>query len=225
MTKQSHVIHMTVLIIDKELKEKIPELELGVIQLNDIKVTKSSDILWNDLQNQGSQLVQQVGSLETLAQLPAVEATRRAYKLLGKDPSRYRGSAEALLRRVISGKPLYKINNVVEINNYISLLSLCPVGSYDGANIKGNVTFRIGKAGEYYKGIGKDIVNLEGLPIFSDEVGPFGSPTSDSEKTMISEKTTNVMTVIISFGGQTETMPSLVEKGKSLFKKYGIVKE
>jgi DNA/RNA-binding domain of Phe-tRNA-synthetase-like protein len=131
----------------------------------------------------------------------AILATRAGYKALGKDPARYRGSAEALLRRVIAGKGLPRINNVVDVINLVSVESRLPVGLYDLAHVQRDIVFRAGRAGETYKGIGKYDLNLEGLPVFCDAVGPHGSPTSDSERTMVTAATKHVIAIIISFGG------------------------
>jgi DNA/RNA-binding domain of Phe-tRNA-synthetase-like protein len=131
----------------------------------------------------------------------AILATRAGYKALGKDPARYRGSAEALLRRLIAGKGMPRINNVVDVINLVSVESRLPVGLYDSAYVEGPVEFRAGRAGETYKGIGKYDLNLEGLPLFADVQGPHGSPTSDSERTMVTQATKRVMAIIVSFGG------------------------
>jgi DNA/RNA-binding domain of Phe-tRNA-synthetase-like protein len=132
---------------------------------------------------------------------PAVLATRTAYKALGKDPARYRGSAEALLRRILSNKGLPRINAVVDVINLVSVESRLPVGLYDLANVSGDIVFRAGRAGETYKGIGKYDLNLEGMPLFADAQGPHGSTTSDSERTMVTAATKRVLAVIVSFGG------------------------
>jgi DNA/RNA-binding domain of Phe-tRNA-synthetase-like protein len=105
------------------------------------------------------------------------------------------------LRRVIAGKGLPRINNVVDVINLVSVESRLPVGLYDLAHAQGDILFRAGRAGETYKGIGKYDLNLEGLPVFCDAVGPHGSPTSDSERTMVTEATRQVVAIIISFGG------------------------
>src|SRR3989442_9199006 len=110
---------------------------------------------------------------------PAVLATRAAYKALGKDPARYRGSAEALLRRIVAKKGLPRINAVVDVINLVSVESRLPVGLYDLAQVSGDIVFRAGLAGETYKGIGKYDLNLEGWPLFADAIGPHGSATSD----------------------------------------------
>src|ERR1700747_3045829 len=131
----------------------------------------------------------------------ALLATRAGYKALGKDPARYRGSAEALLRRLIAGKGMPRINNVVDVINLVSVESRLPVGLYDLAHVEGAIEFRAGRAGETYKGIGKYDLNLEELPLFADAQGPHGSPTSDSERTMVTEATKHVLAIIVSFGG------------------------
>jgi len=128
-------------------------------------------------------------------------ATRAGYKALGKDPARYRGSAEALLRRLIAGKGMPRINNVVDVINLVSVESRLPVGLYDLAHVEGAIEFRAGRAGETYKGIGKYDLNLEELALFADAQGPHGSPTSDSERTMVTEATKHVLAIIVSFGG------------------------
>jgi len=148
-----------------------------------------------------------------------VETTRKAYKALGKDPARYRGSAEALLRRVVAGKGLPQINAVVDVINLVSVESRLPVGLYDLRHVVGEIVFRAGRAGETYKGIGKYDLNLEGLPLFADTVGPHGSATSDSERTMVTAATNQVLAVIISFGG-TEGLDRWAQRMSALLKQY-----
>jgi DNA/RNA-binding domain of Phe-tRNA-synthetase-like protein len=131
-------------------------------------------------------------------------ATRAAYKALGKDPARYRGSAEALLRRVIASKGLPRINAVVDVINLVSVESRLPVGLYDLAAVSGDIVFRAGRAGETYKGIGKYDLNLEGLALFADAIGPHGSATSDSERTMVTASTKSIVALIVSFGGAAD---------------------
>jgi DNA/RNA-binding domain of Phe-tRNA-synthetase-like protein len=150
---------------------------------------------------------------------PQVEATRAAYKALGKDPARYRGSAEALLRRMVAGKGLPEINSVVDVINLVSVESRLPIGLYDLSHVTGEIVFRAGRAGETYKGIGKYDLNLEGLPIFCDTAGPHGSPTSDSERTMVTAATKEVLAVIVSFGG-VENLSRWTERISSLLTQH-----
>ena len=170
---------------------------------------------------------------EKIAKLPepravlessAILATRAGYKALGKDPARYRGSAEALLRRLIAGKGMPRINNVVDVINLVSLESRLPIGLYDLAHVEGAIEFRAGRAGETYKGIGKYDLNLEELPLFADAKGPHGSPTSDSERTMVTEATTHVLAIIISFGGAS-ALDSAMKRMKELVETFCAAKD
>jgi len=146
-------------------------------------------------------------------------ATRAGYKALGKDPARYRGSAEALLRRLIAGKGLPRINSVVDVINLVSVESRLPIGLYDLAQVEGAIEFRPGCAGETYKGIGKYDLNLEGLPLFADAKGPHGSATSDSERTMVTEKTNCVLAILVSVDGPNR-LEQWTQKLSGLFAAY-----
>ncbi len=123
------------------------------------------------------------------------------------------------MRRVLSGKGLYQINSVVDINNLVSLESLNPAGTYDLEKITPPIELRIGAAGESYKGIGKDLINIESLPVFADAAGPFGSPTSDSERAMVSLETRKVLMVLFSFTGP-EDLGHWMQRADELLGRY-----
>lgn len=138
--------------------------------------------------------------VEDIAGLPAVAGTRSLYKALGKDPARYRPASEALLRRLAQGKGLYRVNTVVDINNLMSITTGLPGGTYDAALVQGDVVLRRGSPEDSYAGIGRGPLNLDGLPILADEVGAFGSPTSDSERTAITPETRRLLMILFGFG-------------------------
>lgn len=186
--------------IDGELKEKCPRVALACVTA-EVEAGGTPEGLEQELRACEEKILK-LAEPKAVLESAAIMATRAAYKALGKDPARYRGSAEALLRRVIAGKGLPRINNVVDVINLVSVESRLPVGLYDSANVEGEIVFRAGRAGETYKGIGKYDLNLEGLPVFCDEIGPHGSPTSDSERTMVTETTKKVIAIIISFSGR-----------------------
>ena len=158
-------------------------------------------------------------TLDNMKEQINIKTTRLAYKKIGKDPSRYRVSSEALIRRILQGKGLYKINNVVDTNNLISIETGYSVGSYDMKNIKGDIIFRIGKEGEKYQGIGKEMINIENLPVFCDDIGPYGSPTSDSTRAMVIDNSKEILTTIISFNGK-EDLLEFLELAKNYIVKY-----
>ena len=127
---------------------------------------------------------------------PQVEEVRTMYKRVGIDPTKRRPSSEALLRRVLKGDPLPRINCVVDVCNWCSVEFQLPYGLYDAARIEGDVTLRIGRDGESYPGIRKDEVNVAGRITLADAAGPFGNPTSDSARTMVTTATTRVLLIV-----------------------------
>jgi DNA/RNA-binding domain of Phe-tRNA-synthetase-like protein len=185
--------------IDAKLKAKCPRTALACLTAR-VEMGPSPVALLGEM-NQRELDIQELPFPRGVLESPQVETVRKAYKSLGKDPARYRGSAEALLRRIVAGKGFPQINAVVDVINLVSVESRLPIGLYDLAHVTGEIIFRAGRAGETYKGIGKYDLNLEGLPIFCDAAGPHGSPTSDSERTMVTAATKQVLGIIISFGG------------------------
>lgn len=207
------------IVIDSELKRACPNLQLGTI-FADVVVEKRNRVIWDMLQNAGKGVLRQY-TLDTLSSNLRLQAAREAYRSLGKDPTRYRVSSEALLRRVLQGKDIYQINNVVDINNLLSIESLLSAGSYDLSRVRGAMVFRTGKPGESYKGIGKETINISELPVFADEDGPFGSPTSDSERAMITLNTRKALMVLISFSGDLNgELTSFLDRGRKLLRNY-----
>jgi DNA/RNA-binding domain of Phe-tRNA-synthetase-like protein len=123
-------------------------------------------------------------------------AVRVMYKRAGVDPTKTRPSSEALLRRVRRGDPLPRINSLVDLVNWCSLESQLPFGLYDLDRVQGAITLRLGRPGEEYAGIRKDAVHVAGRLTLADAVGPFGNPTSDSARAMVTPTTTRVLVVI-----------------------------
>jgi DNA/RNA-binding domain of Phe-tRNA-synthetase-like protein len=125
-----------------------------------------------------------------------IAAVRAMYRRVGLDPTKTRPSSEALLRRVRKGDPLPRINSMVDVCNWCSFEFQLPYGLYDAAKIQGDVVLRLGRAGESYPGIRKDDVHVGGRIALADEIGPFGNPTSDSARTMVTTATTSALLVV-----------------------------
>ena len=121
---------------------------------------------------------------------------RAMYKRVGIDPTKTRPSNEALLRRVRKGQPLPRVNSLVDVINWCSVEFQLPYGLYDRRHIRGPVTLRLGREGEEYAGIRKDVVHVAGRIALVDEEGPFGNPTSDSARTMVTTATTRALVVV-----------------------------
>ena len=174
------------------------EVTLACIQAR-VAVEKKSTPLGQALRLEAELRVESLDEAP-VSEVPAIAAARRAFKALGKDPSRYRVSSEALMRRLAQGKALYRINTVVDTNNLVSLHTGLSAGTYRVAALQPPLVLRKGGAGETYEAIGRGPFNLESLPVLADAQGPFGSPTSDSERSMITLDAEAVLMVLYAFG-------------------------
>ncbi len=193
--------------ISEDFAEAGVAVTLGCIQAR-VGVAKTNTPLGQALKLQAEMRVE---SLEdsAVAEIPAIAAARRAFKALGKDPSRYRVSSEALMRRLVQGKALYRINTVVDTNNLVSLHTGLSAGSYKTAALTPPLVFRKAGPGESYDAIGRGPFNLESLPVMADTQGPFGSPTSDSERSMITLDAEEVLMVLYGFGADADLTRAL----------------
>lgn len=203
--------------ISPQLKEACPGTALGIL-FYDAEAAASSSKLIGYFEDTIDDLSYKI-KVEDIVKLPHVESTREAYKTLGKSPSEYRNAAEAMLRRIVKGKGLYHINNVVEINNLISVTSGYSIGSYDTGCLKGDVVLERAEDGAHYPGIGKSSVNIEHIPTLRDDEGLFGNPTSDSQRAMIQNGHRSVMSVIYSFDG-AEGLKAPMDEYAKLLKQY-----
>jgi DNA/RNA-binding domain of Phe-tRNA-synthetase-like protein len=140
------------------------------------------------------------------------DAVRAMYRAVGLDPTRRRPSSEALLRRVLKGDPLPRVNALVDICNWCSLEWQLPYGVYDLARVDGEIELRLGSAGEEYAGIRKEVVHVDGRLTLADRRGPFGNPSSDSERTMVTTATRTALVVIYGPGRlHRETLASALD--------------
>jgi len=183
------------------IKKLLPDSRLGIIKciLGDNCHSFNIDTHLN------SELTKIKNELDKAKEntFPIIAETRRAYKICGKEPSRYRPSAEALLRRIRTGKGLYRINNIVDTINILSFSSHFSIGGFDMEKIVGNaITLDIGN-NDPYLAIGRGELNIEFMPGLRDENGFFGTPTSDSMRTMTSPDTKNLLLVYYDFMGNS----------------------
>ena len=127
-------------------------------------------------------------------------SVRTMYKRIGLDPTKTRPSSEALLRRVRKGDTLPRINSLVDVCNWCSVEFQLPYGLYDAGQVEGGITLRLGAEGESYPGIRKDDVHVAGRMTLADGRGPFGNPTSDSARTMVTTATERAIVVVFAPG-------------------------
>ena len=162
---------------------------LGVLAFDDVLVVEHDERLDAPM----TDLARQIAAS---ADAEMIGKVRAMYRRLGIDPTKTRPSSEALLRRVRKGEPLPRVNSLVDLCNWCSLQLQLPYGLYDRDRIHEPVELRLGRPGESYRGIRKDAVRLDARPVLCDDEGPFGNPTSDSERTMITSATTRALVVI-----------------------------
>lgn len=209
-------------IIEQEIREACPDVKIGLIRA-DVVNSETPDELWTEIE-EASKRIRESYELSWINKRPAIVANRNLYKRMGKDPNRYRVSSEALCRRVVKGLELYRINALVDLINLVSMCSGYSIGGFDADKIVGDtVTLGVGRSGEKFEGIGRGLLNVEGLPLYRDAAGGIGSPTSDEERTKITVETTRLQMQINAFG---EEMPldDTIEWSVSLLEKYASAK-
>ncbi len=203
--------------ISEEVAGKCPELYLLVLRC-ELKNTASSPELWEEIARE-EQAVRASCKLEEVNKWLPIQATRQAYKRLGKDPNRYRPSAEALRRRIMRELPLYKVDTLVDIINLVSIRCGHSIGGFDADKIQGDLQLGVGHEGELYHGIGRGELNIAGLPVYRDEVGGVGTPTSDEERTKIGLQTTHLLMIINGYSG-AEGLEAIGRYAAGLLRKY-----
>ena len=203
--------------ISETIKKKIPDLALGCIECN-VKNFERTPELWDEIKATSESIEQTMGFMD-ISNLTSIKASRLAYKLCGKDPARYRLSSEALMRRIVKGFDLYRINNVVDLLNLVSLRTGMSIGGYDADKIEGDVIFDLGFKDEPYEGIRRGELNIESLPIFRDRLSAFGSPTSDSVRTSVTYNTKHYLMIIFGFSG-IEATKKAIELSVNFLKRY-----
>ena len=187
--------------VSKEIKEACPQFAGAAIWAT-VKNTAYSEALWQKIQEFTERYREQY-TTNSIKDMETIHATRVAYKKCGKDPSRYRPSGEALCRRILRGLPLYQIDTLVDLINLVSIRYGYSIGGFDADKIVGDtLVLGIGKAGEPYEGIGRGELNIEGMPVYRDEVGGVGTPTSDNERTKLGLDTVHLLTIINGYSGK-----------------------
>ncbi len=203
--------------ISAELASILPDFKIGAVSFTcEVKKSDVINELINDIQNN----IRLKYSLSDVLEIPNIKAARNGYKALGKDPSRYRLAVESLFRRIVKGNDLYRINDTVDLGNVLALLTERSIAVLDEDKINGDILVRIGKQ-EPYEGIGRGPINIENIPVYCDDLGPFGTPTSDTERTMITDNTKNVLVFIISFNGDYYLQDN-INQCISLYEKYAM---
>lgn len=203
--------------LDRNLKDKYNKVVLGCLKCT-VTVTETPKDLLGEIEKASEELRMNL-TIPEIKNRKRISQTRDCYHALGKDPHRYRNSAEAMHRRILQGKGLYKINSVVDACNLVSVKTGFSLGAYDVSKIHGGVVWSVTPDGAHYKGIGKEDVNIERLPALKDDEGFFGNPTSDSVRTMVTESAEEILLCIYGFGG-ADGLKEALDEAERLLKAY-----
>ena len=198
------------IIVSPEMHAVCPDF-VGACIMATIRNSEFSPELWNEI-NALAGHYRDTLTTESLKQITSIQATRAIYKKCGKDPSRYRPSGEALVRRVLQGKELYRIDTLVDLINLASMKYGYSIGAFDADRFCGDtLTLGIGREGEPYEGIGRGMINIAGMPVYRDSKGGVGTPTSDNERTKVSLSTTHLLVLVNGYDGDEHSVRATAE--------------
>lgn len=207
------------IIISEEIKAVCPAF-VGAAVTATVSNTKFDKALWDEI-DALSETLRKEHTTATIKDIHSIDATRKVYKACGKDPSRYRPAAEALMRRIIQGKQLYRIDTLVDLVNMASMAYGYSIGGFDADKIDGDtLTLGIGTEGEPYEGIGRGPLNIAGLPVYRDATGGIGTPTSDNERTKMDMETRHVLILINGYDGNSRLVEDNAALACRLLKEY-----
>lgn len=193
------------IIVEDKIETVCPSF-VGACVEADVENSAYSEELWKLIDDQCEKFRQTL-TTDTVKGISAIAATRRVYKACGKDPSRYRPSSEALIRRVLQGKQLYQIDTLVDLINLASITYGYSIGGFDAGKFSGDtLSLGVGREGEPYEGIGRGMLNIAGLPVYRDAIGGVGTPTSDNERTKMGLATRQLVALVNGYDGNEETV-------------------
>jgi len=205
--------------VSKEIESVCPRFVGACVEAKVVN-SQFSEGLWEEIEAFGRQACQRL-TTESLKQLPAIAATRQVYRACGKDPSRYRPSSEALIRRLLQGKSLYQIDTLVDAINLASMTYGYSIGGFDADKFVGDtLTLGIGREGEPYEGIGRGQLNIAGLPVYRDSEGGVGTPTSDHERTKLTLATTSICILVNGYDGNASQVSATATLLQQLLRRY-----
>lgn len=193
------------IIVEDKIETVCPSF-VGACVEADVENSAYSEELWKLIDEQCEKFRQTL-TTDTVKDISAIAATRRVYKACGKDPSRYRPSSEALIRRVLQGKQLYQIDTLVDLINLASITYGYSIGGFDAGKFSGDtLSLGVGREGEPYEGIGRGMLNIAGLPVYREAIGGVGTPTSDNERTKMGLATRRLVALVNGYDGNEETV-------------------
>lgn len=182
--------------INPAITAKVDDFKVGFIQYTNMEAGPSPQMLKGRLQLFQESIFFDLQE-KNVTDIAGVAQWRDIFRKTGKDPNRYRPSAEALYRRVKKQNYLQTINSAIDLNNFFSLQYEVPIGIYNSDRLHGEkIELKIGSEGETYTGLNGRENSLENLIVATDDEGPFGSPFVDSDRATVGEETKNAVQVV-----------------------------
>lgn len=222
--------------ISEEIRERCPEF-VGAAVFASVVNSEFDAALWQEIDRFLADYRSRY-TPDSIKLMPSIEATRTAYRRCGKDPSRYRPSGEALVRRTLKGHDLYRVNTLVDLINLASIAYGYSIGGFDADKIAAPeevhaevpvsvhaavdvpLTLGIGREGEPYEGIGRGPLNIAGLPVYRDAIGGIGTPTSDHERTKLSLETRHLLAIVNGYDGNSDNVLACAQFIQDLLRRY-----
>ncbi len=216
--------------VSQEIRERCPEF-VGAAVVAQVANSEFNAELWQEI-NAFLLDYRARFTADSIKTMPPIEATREAYRRCGKDPSRYRPSGEALIRRTLKGHELYQVSTLVDLINLASIAYGYSIGGFDADKIimpphsasseaeYGGIVLGIGREGEPYEGIGRGTLNIAGLPVYRDGLGGIGTPTSDHERTKLSLETKNLLAIVNGYDGDRRNVLACATFIQTLLRRY-----
>ena len=206
-------------IVTKEIETVCPRFVGACVEARVVNTPYCWE-LWQEIEELGEKYRREL-TTESLKEMTSIAATRSVYRACGKDPSRYRPASEALIRRMLQGKTLYQRDTLVDLVNLASIAYGYSIGGFDADRFVGDtLTLGVGRAGEPYEGIGRGLLNIEGLPVYRDAEGGVGTPTSDHERTKMTIDTRHLVVLINGYDGNEQRVRENAAYIQELLRKY-----
>jgi len=194
------------LTIDSEIKTHFPDLTASVLQIRDVKIQKRN----SELEKFKVEVMKQIREeydLESLKDQHTFRAYRDFFWKVGIDPTKNRPAAEALIRRILGGRPIRNINSLVDAYNLASIKSRIALATFDAGKLEGDLLMRFAEEGDQFWGIGmeKPLILKGGEIVVTDGKKLIAVyPYRDADNTKVTEETKNITIIVCGAPGISE---------------------
>ncbi|WP_100488981.1 B3/4 domain-containing protein [Sporolactobacillus pectinivorans] len=181
--------------VSEKLKKLVPDFKVSVICYHHIVISELPPIISERLPLFYENIKLSLEN-QPFSDIPGIKEWRSMFKQAGTDPSRYRPSQEALLRKIKKDGRPHMIHSAVDLNNFFSVQYSIPMGIYDLAQINAPVRLTVGTSADTYDGLNGRMMNMENKIISADSEGAFGSPIVDSRRTCVTEHAEHALQIV-----------------------------